>query len=394
MKIYHEPVIVIYSHIVGLAVIRALGRLGVPVVVLHYLPVEFGYVSKYVARHLKITSPNIDEQAFVADVLALSGRYPGALLIPTDDYTVIALSRNKRLLEKHFCVAVEEWSLVERLIEKQHTYKLAAELGVPHPRTAVCDSVEEIEAELPRFTFPCVLKPCQGHLFFDRYRLKLLVIRDATELRARFRELQQFRFKVMLQEIIPGGASEGVNYNSYFVDCEPIAEFTAEKVRIDPPFFGSPRVIVSKRIPQIIEPGRRLLKALGYRGFSCIEFKRDIRDGVYKLMEINARHNLSGSLAVACGINFPWIMYRDQVMGKKEYRKDFIEGLYWIDLTKDLMRLFASRKEEGYSIGEYFAPYLRRHVFAILDARDPLPFVKRCIGLLRKLSGGSIHARG
>ena len=39
---------------------------------------------------------------------------------------------------------------------------------------------------------------------------------------------------LMVQEIIPGDASEGVNYNSYCAGGEAIAEFTSEKVRIDP----------------------------------------------------------------------------------------------------------------------------------------------------------------
>jgi len=63
-------------------------------------------------------------------------------------------------------------------------------------------------------------------------------------------------------------------------------------------------VIVSQKIPEIIEPGRKLLAALNYEGFSCVEFKKDQRDQVYKLMEINARPNLSGALAVRAGINF------------------------------------------------------------------------------------------
>jgi len=392
MRISAKPVIVVYSHIVGLALIRALGRLGIPVVVLHYLPVEMGYVSKYVYRHHRITSPHVGEDTFISDILALADRYPGALLVPTDDYTVVALSKNKDRLEKRFHVVVQDWSIVRRIVKKQFTYELAEQFGVPYPKTALCDNVEEIEKRLPDFPFPFLLKPCEGHQFFDIFRKKVLVIRDISELRARYRELQNFRIPVMVQEIIPGAACEGVNYNSYIACGEPIAEFTSEKVRIDPPFFGSPRVIVSKKIPQIIQPGRKLLKALGYQGFSCMEFKRDVRDGVYKLMEINARHNLSGSLAVACGINFPWIMYQDLVNSRKEHSSDFQENVYWIDLTKDVMRFFVSRKAEGYSIAQYLAPYWGRHLYAILDIRDPLPFVKRCFDILKKGTFGLGHA--
>jgi len=392
MKAGSEAVIVVYSHIVGLAVIRALGQRRIPIVVLHYLPVEMGRVSKYVSRHFRITPPNISEEHFVNDILALSDRYSGALLVPTDDYTLVALSKNKERLEAHYRVVAQDWKIVCRIVKKQFTYELAEHIGVPYPKTAICEDVADIERVITDFSFPCLLKPCEGHQFYDIFRKKVLVTQSLSELRARYRQLQGMGIKVMLQEIIPGDAGEGVNYNSYFIDGQPIAEFTAKKVRIDPPFFGSPRVIVSKKIPQIIEPGRRLLSALGYHGFSCIEFKRDTRDGIYKLMEINGRHNLSGSLAVACGIDFPWIMYRDLIHGQKENAADFKEDIFWIDLTKDIMRFFVSRKAEGYSIHEYFGPYWHKHIFAILDIGDPMPFAKRCFDILIKLVRDGRHA--
>ncbi len=48
-------------------------------------------------------------------------------------------------------------------------------------------------------------------------------------------------FDVMIQEIIPGADSDVVNYNSYFWNGEPLAEFTAQQLRKAPPEFGAPR---------------------------------------------------------------------------------------------------------------------------------------------------------
>jgi len=123
-----------------------------------------------------------------------------------------------------------------------------------------------------------------------------------------------------------------------------------------------------------------------------MEFKRDERDGVYKLMEVNCRHNLTGSLAPRCGIDFPWMTYAHIARGElPEPVTDFEEGVYWIDLPKDVMHFFTSRRLEGYTVREYLKPYLHRKVFAILDSRDPAPFVRRLIypveKLARKLAG-------
>jgi D-aspartate ligase len=70
-----------------------------------------------------------------------------------------------------------------------------------------------------------------------------------------------------------------------------------------------PSVVISKDINGVIESGRKILQASSYDGYSCTEFKKDIRDGKYKLMEINGRHNHSALLSIRCGINFLLIEY-------------------------------------------------------------------------------------
>ena len=57
--------------------------------------------------------------------------------------------------------------------------------------------------------------------------------------------------------------------------------------------------------------GLRFLAALGYRGLSQVEFKRDPRDGRYKLMEINPRLYQWHGLAAACGVDLPRLAYCD-----------------------------------------------------------------------------------
>ena len=51
----------------------------------------------------------------------------------------------------------------------------------------------------------------------------------------------------------------------------------------------------------------------GYYGLSQVEFKRDVRDGGFKLMEINPRLWQWHGLATACGVDLPRIAYADLV---------------------------------------------------------------------------------
>ena len=57
--------------------------------------------------------------------------------------------------------------------------------------------------------------------------------------------------------------------------------------------------------------GSRFCAALGFHGISQVEFKRDPRDGRYKLMEINPRLWQWHGLAAACGVDLPRIAYCD-----------------------------------------------------------------------------------
>jgi len=379
-----KKALVIYTHIVGLAVIRALGRMDVPVYTLSYSANEMGLYSKYVKGRVRVPDPRENEEAFIARLLELSDEFKGSLLIPTDDYTVVVLSKNKDLLQSHYVVAVENWLIVQKLIEKQYTYELARSWGIPSPLTFVVASFDEVRKVLAQITYPCLIKPCEGHTFFDHFKVKMFRIENEEDLFARYRQIEPLGFKVMIQELIPGDDTQGVNYNSYFVNGAPVAEFTAKKVRLEPPFLGSPRVLVSKVIPEIFENGRLLLQKLNYSGFSCMEFKKDQRNGVYTLMEVNCRNNLSGLLAVTCGINFPWIQYQHLMYGEINKATSFKENVYWIDLDKDLLRFFISRKEEGYTLKQYLEPYRKEKVFAISSFNDPLPYLKR-ISYLTKL---------
>jgi len=374
--------IVLSGHTMGLGVSRALGKMGVPVVMFHYPERDLARVSRYVVESIESPNPEHDEDGFVQKLVEYGTRRGGGLLMPTSDETVVAVARNKALLKQHFTVACPDWAVTQQFIDKKHTYALADAIGVPAPKTFVPNSLEEVEERAHLLGFPCLVKPSTGHLFYTRFKRKMFPVDNLDELVEVYRQAAQAGLQVMLQEIIPGDDSHGVNYNAYVWDGRALAEFTARKVRNAPPWYGSPRVAISEEISEVIEPGRRILQALQFAGFACTEFKKDARDGVYKLMEVNGRHNLSTLLAVTCGINFPWLEYRHHICGEVPSPRDFRKGVYWIDITRDVGYSLKYARKERYSIADYLRPYLKPHVFAILDFRDPKPFIRRIMLLL------------
>jgi hypothetical protein len=63
------PAIVISTHLSGLAVIRALGRAGVPVIAVCYDEGELGYLSTYVSDWVWVPHPDKSETQFVDSLL-------------------------------------------------------------------------------------------------------------------------------------------------------------------------------------------------------------------------------------------------------------------------------------------------------------------------------------
>jgi predicted ATP-grasp superfamily ATP-dependent carboligase len=385
LKNYLRPAIVLGSHNMGLAVIRALGEMGVPVVVVvSNENEEMGYGSKFVRERISAPHPEKAQDQFIDVLMKCGDRLDGGLLIPTSDETLCAVSRCKALLERHYLVACTDWSITDQFINKKYTYALADAIGVAAPKTIIPHSPEDVERYSKTVEFPCLVKPSQSHSYFEKFKRKMVQVNNLNQMLSAYQEAADAGLETILQEWIPGEDSEGVNYNSYFWDGEPLVEFTAQKIRNAPPQFGSPRIALSKHIPEVLEPGRKILKAMGFYGFSCTEFKRDPRDGIYKLMEVNGRHNRSGLLAKRCGINFPWIQYQHLVCGELPASSDFQTGIYWVDIYRDLGYSLLSFRKEKYTFSQYIQPYLSPHIDSTWDVRDLKPFMQRGMNLVKR----------
>lgn len=372
-----KPAYVLSGQQPALGVVRALGAKGVPIVVLHYKDEDVAYLSKYVTHSVASPHPETHEKEFIELLLNSAKQFGDGILYPASDETLVAVVKNKEILEEHFDVPCPDWDIVQKFIEKKYTYAIADEHGIPAPKTITPKNLEEVKAYAEQVDFPCLVKPSQSHLFFDHFKRKMFTVENEEELVSVYNQCVEAGLEVMLQEIIPGDDINVVNYNAYFWEGEPLVEFTAQHIRNAPPWWGSPRVVLSKDIPEVIEPGRKILKALDFSGYACTEFKMDDRTGIYKLIEVNGRHNLSTSLAVACGINFPYLQYRHILENEIPSQSTYKKGMYWIEIITDITNSLQFRSQEKYSFSEYLRPYRNPKVFATFSWSDLGPYPKR-----------------
>jgi len=373
------PAVVLSCHTMGLGIIRALGSMGVPTIAVSYERNDMGHVSRYVTACSRAPHPERDENAFLDTLRELARRHGRAFLVPADDATLLTVSRHKETLREHFIVACPDWETTERFLDKALTYRLADEAGVPAPATFPVTSPADLERCASHTPYPVVLKPRYSHRYFAHFGRKLFKADGLEALKVAYREASDAGMAMMVQELIPGDDPEGVNYNAYAVAGEARVECLARKVRLSPPGFGVPCVVAScPAVAEVVEAGRKMLKALRFDGFACTEFKRDPRNGVYKLMEVNGRFNRSNLLSLRAGINFAWLAYRHRVEGVAPAASEPRSDICWIDEFRDLYTTGRRCLQGRCSLKSFFYPYRQAHVFAVFDPRDPMPFIKRC----------------
>jgi D-aspartate ligase len=372
----------------ALGVVRSLGRRGVPVMVISYDRRDVATTSRYVRDVIPAPHPDKDEAQFVKVLLEVADRCPGSLLVPGSDSALGTIACHKTTLEDAgLVVASDDQEVTETLLNKAKTFALARSAGVPSPATFAPSDEEDVRRFCASAEFPLVVKPELSHLYRELVGAKWTRVDGVEQAVRAYSVARSHSLEVVLQELVSGDELCGVVYNSYFWNGEPLVEFTSRKIRNSPPDTGSPSVVVSEWIPEVAEHGRRLLRAAKFSGFSCTEFKWDPRDGEYKVMEVNARHNLSSLLATRCGLNFPWMQYQHLLDGLVPEQRDYEQSVYWIDITRDLQNLRYYLRRPGYSLGRFLEPYRRSRIFAVLDRHDVRPAVTRGVDTVRVGAG-------
>lgn len=383
------PVLVLSGHTIALGVVRSLGRQGVPVHLVSYDRKDMAPCSKYVRSCRILPHPEKQPEEFVAGLLDIGKKTGRAVVFPADDPTLVTLSKYRAELEATFIVPTPDWTITQKVINKDITYALAEQAGVPVPKTLRLQNSDPLPREqLQAFSFPCLIKPVQSHLHYEVFKRKMTVVNDPGQLEAEFLRCRQHGIDVTVQEIIAGPDCCGLNFNSLFYEGRICQGFAAYKVRMTDEGYGIPAAVRSRQmIPDLWQQSEALLKAVGYEGYSCIEYKYDSRDQRYKLMEINGRYNRSSMLSVKAGINFPWLEYQHLVNGRSVTHQDYRPHVYYIDEFKDFQVNFKKVLAGRLSPAAFFKPYVSKHVFAVFSMRDPKPFLKRAMDGVNLFAG-------
>jgi predicted ATP-grasp superfamily ATP-dependent carboligase len=299
-----------------------------------------------------------DEHNTVESVMEVGQRYglKGWVLFPTRDETVAAFSRHRNRLAEYFRVTTPRWEVVRWAWDKKNTYDRAAELGIPVPRTFNPRTEEELGDLYSRL--PLALKPAVKENFFYATGAKAWRVETPDQLHDLFcKAIRQIApEEILIQEIIPGDGQQQYSYCAFFRDGEAHSSLVAKRIRQHPREFGRAATYVetidSSEAPVVEELSLRFLKDIDYYGLVEVEFKRDHRDGRFKLLDVNARTWGFHSIGGPAGVDFPYLLFADQT-GEQVERGKGKAGVGWLRLVTDLPTVAADLFTGHTDLGAY-----------------------------------------
>jgi len=363
----------------GLGIVRSLGRLGIPVLGLDSDSRMPGFRSRFCIA--KVCPDPVSEPERLLRFLLAEGRRlarPG-VLFPATDAFVLFVSRYRDDLAPYFRYALPAAALVERLANKRQQYELAEQAGIPYPRTFYPETMVDVQHLKNQVKYPLFIKPYYGHFWRERFggTHKGFKVQSPEDLTDRFEEILPTGLRAMLQEIIPGPNTSLFEVNLYIgAGDATLAQFSWRKIRQYPCEFGVGSLVESVWDPELARLGLEFCHSIGYRGIASIEFKRDLRDGRFYLIELNPRLWQQNSHATACGLNFPLIQYVDLTGQEPEPQRGFAEGVKWLDAGADFQAFWDSFRRGELSPWSWALSWRGTRVFATFAWDDPGPFLR------------------
>ena len=296
----------------GLGVVRSLakGPWRFPIIGFDADPSRASAKSRHVVRR-KVAS--LDTPALIDALVAFGRSQPTPpVLFLTQEKTVELISQARDQLAPWFRFALPEPKALAQLTDKTGFQAMAEADGFPVPRSVRIAVPADIEATRG-LAFPCVLKPTRRIAAYERRFRKAYKLADFAALAPLAEEVLPVAGELVVQEWIEGGDGD-IFFCLQFRSAanRPLASFTGRKIRAWPPQVGgTASCVAAPEADAVLGPlTDRFFAATGGVGLLSMEYKRDVRDGRFLMVEPTAgRTDHQEEVATLNGVNIPLTAY-------------------------------------------------------------------------------------
>lgn len=337
---------------------------------------DLGYVTRFSDHKFVVRNVSSDEKTLTdaLDRLLLQKQYD--VIVPLSDFSADVLSRNYDRYAQLAPLAVNRREVFSRAYDKLNTMKRCAQNNIPSPVTVFDPACIN---DIAKLGYPVIVKPRS-----ECGSIGLHVFYKESTLAEFLRNNPQAYTTNLFQEYIQ---QSGKQYNAQaFVDVEGHVKslIVTEKVRWFPLDGGASTMCMEVDCPAVFETCKRLLQALDWRGYCDIDLIEDPRDGIAKVIEVNARISANVKLCFASGIDVA-----RQIL-------EFSRGTTVSDYTNyrhqrrlrclhtDLL-WFIKSPERFSRRPSWFS--LRRTTDQIFDWSDPIPFFVFSLRAIKQYRG-------
>lgn len=363
----------------GLGAIRSLGRAGVPVIGLDPDPGHAGFASRYCTA-LQCPHP-VHEPEALLEFLLDQGRKlsePG-ILSPASDAFILFISRYRDELRDLFRFNLPTAEVMEAIVDKRKLYELADRVGVAHATTVYPETMDDVHQIKHELDYPAYIKPYHSHLWQVAFpgAGKGIKVFGPEELVESFERVFDAGVQVMVQSIIAGPATNvRTAYVSISHHGELLGLLTTRKIRQFPVEFGRGSIAETFHDPKFAELGLNFFRAIDYRSFGTVEFKRDDRDGELKITDLNPRWVKPINLPTDSGVDFPLLHYLDLAGETPAPRLTYASGVRWLDGVSDLGSAWALYRAGELSPWAWIRSLFGVRSFVALAMDDWGPFLR------------------
>jgi len=383
------PAIILGGRANALSVARNIGRLGAAVYILNDDGAFAGY-SRYARQiHVKAKNGKDQAQAWADFLLGPDAEYlRGAIVLSCCDEGLELLIEHREALAERYLLDEAYPPANATLLNKLATYQAAVEAGVPTPRFWIAQSSDQLAAVRDSLVYPLIIKPRLSHIFEGQTGKKLIVAQNFNDVSAAVDAVLATGTDCLLMEMVPGPDDLLCSYFTYLdADSKPLLHFTKRIIRRFPLLMGTGCYHMTDWIPELPDLANRLFSHVKLRGLANAEFKRDVRDGQYKLIECNARFNASDCLVAASGVDLAAFVYRRLTGLPQEPINQYRRGLRLWDPIRDFQAGLEMRRRGELTIGQWLASVMHRQTFFYFRWSDPMPALARLTLPLRKCLG-------
>jgi predicted ATP-grasp superfamily ATP-dependent carboligase len=356
----------------SLAVVRDLGRSAIPVIALSGTRLSPARHSRY-CTFRRCPDAEREPSALLDFLIAQARRHEKpCVLFATGDAQAWFVAQHACELRPWFRFADLPRDLLLTLLDKYTQAELVRNLGVAIPATVCPTESSEADCIAKQLGFPVFIKPRISRRWPYLGHNKGFVANNLGELRARLHWALGAGFEVLVQSIVQG---PDTNLRSVYCYAGAGGREVAccyGILRKYPAGYGFGVFAESVDDPELARLALHLLRRIGLHGVAELEFKRDERDGEWRLIEINPRFALQHGLVSAAGANLASLAYFD-LIGAQTEMLQYRAGVRWLMAGLDLQASLGQWRRGELGMLQWLRSFRGLRTEALFSRDDPGP---------------------